>query len=104
MGVIYTTDEMTIEEFEQTILRERVDPPHHSQRFWADQRWIVENMASLLAQYPGQWIAVYKGEVISASRDLAMAEKKSVKIVGDDEVATFFVAAENYVYEQSRGL
>ncbi len=98
MGIVYTTDEMTVAEFEQKISRERVDPPHHSQRFWADQRWIVENMASLLAQYPGQWIAVYKGEVITASGDLATAEEESVRVVDDDEVATFFVAAENYVY------
>jgi len=98
MNIVYTTDEMTVEEFEQKMLREKVEPLRHSQRFRDDQHWIVEHMAALLERYPGQWIAVYDGEVVAASRDLAVAEEEATREAGDDEIATFFVAAENYVY------
>ena len=98
MGIVYTTNEMTIKEFEQKMLREKVAPLRHSRRFWEDQRWIVENMASLLEHYSGQWIAVYGGEVVAASKDLAVTGKESIRKVGDTEIVTFFVAAENYVY------
>jgi hypothetical protein len=99
MGIVYTTNEMTIKEFEQKVLREKVDPLHHSRRFWDDQRWIVENMASLLEHYSGQWIAVYDGKVVASSKDLAVVEEESTRKVGDTEIVTFFVARDTSKYD-----
>ena len=39
--------------------------------FEEDHAWVNENLETLLAQYPDQWIAVKNGQVIASDPDLA---------------------------------
>jgi len=39
--------------------------------FEADHIWISENLETLLAVYPDQWIAVKNGQVLASDPDLA---------------------------------
>jgi hypothetical protein len=39
--------------------------------FEADHAWIHDNLETLLAQYPDQWIGVKNGQVIASDLDLA---------------------------------
>lgn len=39
-------------------------------RYFQDERWIDDHILELTRQYPDQWIAVLKGRVVAAGKNL----------------------------------
>jgi len=99
---IYTTDEMSVEEFTEMVRRHPVRLEPLPARFWEDERWLFEHVAELTEQYPDQWVVVYKKQVIGTGggpRGLAEAMEEARHIVGDGEpLVTFFLESKPYVY------
>lgn len=94
---IYTTDEMTVEEFADMVTG-GAEPAPHSQRFWDDQRWIEDHMAELVEKYAGQWVIVHDKQVIGANPDLGVAKREAAGRVADREVSIFFAADDRHVF------
>jgi hypothetical protein len=51
---IYTTDEMSIEEFTEMMRQHPVKFEPLPARFWEDERWLFEHLAELTEEYPDQ--------------------------------------------------
>ena len=95
---IYTTDEMTVEEFADMVTGE-AKPSPHSRRCWDDQRWIESHIAEVVKKHSGQWVIVYDGQVIGASPDLGIARREAAGRVADREVSIFFAADDRHVFK-----
>jgi hypothetical protein len=99
---IYTTDEMSIEEFTEIVRRHPVKLEPLPARFWEDERWLFEHVAELTEQYPDQWVVVYKKQVIGTGggrRGLTEAMERAGNIVSDGErLVTFLLESKPYVY------
>ena len=99
---IYTTDEMSIEEFTEMVRQHPVKVEPLPARFWEDERWLFEHIAELTEQYPDQWVVVYKKQVIgmgSGPRGLTEAIERAQHIVSDGErLVTYFLESKPYVY------
>jgi hypothetical protein len=99
---IYTTDEMSIEEFTEMVRQHPVRSEPLPARFREDERWLFEHVAELTEQYPDQWIAVYKKQVVgtgSGRRGLTEAMEQAQHVVENGEpLVTFFLESKPYVY------
>jgi len=99
---IYTTDEMSIEEFGEMVRRHPVKLEPLPARFWEDERWLFEHAAELTERYPDQWVVIYNRQVVgrgSGPRGLTEALEKARRVVGDEEpLVTFFLESKPYVY------
>jgi hypothetical protein len=79
-------------------------PPPTPKRWFEDHKWISEHHRELVEQYPDQWVAVFKGEVISAGRVLAEVERTAEAKTGERNVAIDLVEAGIKSYSPWRGL
>jgi hypothetical protein len=99
---IYTTDEMSVEEFTEMVRQHPVKFEPLPARFWEDERWLFEHIAELTEQYPDQWVVVYKKQVIGVAggrRGLTEAKEQAQHIVDDGgPLVTFFLESKPYVY------
>jgi len=99
---IYTTDEMSVEEFTEMVRRHPVKLEPLPARFREDERWLFEHVAELTEQYPDQWIVIYKKQVIGIGggpRGLTEAIEQAQHIVSDGErLVTYFLESKPYVY------
>jgi len=99
---IYTTDEMSIEEFTEMVRQHPVKVEPLPVRFREDEHWLFEHMAELTEQYPDQWVVVYRKQVIGTGggpRGLTEAIEQAKHIVSDGErLVTYFLESKPYVY------
>jgi len=99
---IYTTDEMSIEEFTEMVRQHPVKFEPLPARLWEDEHWLFEHMAELTEQHPDQWVVVYKEQVIGMGgghRGLTEAIEQARHIVKDGErLVSFFLESKPYVY------
>jgi len=61
---IYTTDEMSIEEFSEMVRRHPVKLEPLPARYREDERWLFEHAAELTERYPDQWVVIYNRQVV----------------------------------------
>ena len=99
---IYTTDDMSIEEFTEMVRRQPVEFEPLPARFWEDEHWLFEHIAELTEQYPDQWVVVYKKQVIGMGggpSGLTQAIDQAQHIVSDGErLVTYFLESKPYFY------
>jgi hypothetical protein len=99
---IYTTDEMSIEEFTEMVRRHPVKLEPLLARFWEDDHWLFEHLAELTEQYPDQWVVVYKKQAIGVAggrRGLTEAKEQAQHVVDDGRpLVTFFLESGPYAY------
>jgi len=100
---IYTTGEMSVEEFTEMVRRHPLKFEPLPARFREDEHWLFDNVAELTEKYPDQWVVVYKKQVIGIGggpRGLTEAIEQAQHIVSDGErVVTYFLESKPYVYQ-----
>jgi hypothetical protein len=99
---IYTTDEMSVEEFTEMMRRHPIKLEPLPARFGEDERWLFEHLAELTEEYPDQWVVVYKKQVIGVAdgrRGLTEAKEQAQHVVDDGgPLVTFFLESKLYIY------
>lgn len=96
---IYTTDEMSIEEFTEMVRRHPVKLEPLPARFWEDERWLFDRAAELTGQYPDQWVAIYNQAVVGVGRSWSEANEAARARVGEvGPLVIFFLESKPYVY------
>ncbi len=58
----------------------------------ANCRWIQEEWAQLLRDYPDQWVAVDRGRVLAAGRNLSQVADEAERAGASPDVVHQFVA------------
>lgn len=94
---MYTLNEISVEKFEALLASHPLPLWTPSEQFARDQQWIEERMSEFVQQYPDQWLAVYRQQVVAASPDLGVVQQAANEIE-DYEVTILFVEGRIYVY------
>jgi hypothetical protein len=96
---IYTTDEMSIEEFTEMVRQHPVKFEPLPARFWEDERWLFEHVAELAHLYPEKWVAVYREQVAAVGRSRREARQAAVEKLGDvGPLVVYRLESKPYVY------
>lgn len=99
---IYTTDEMSVEEFTEMVRRHPVKLEPLPARFWEDERWLFEHVAELTRQYPEQWVVIYREQVVAVGRSRREARQAAVEKLGDvGPLVVYRLESKPYVYSSS---
>jgi hypothetical protein len=96
---IYTTDEMSVEEFTEMVRRHPVKLEPLPARFWEDERWLFEHVAELARQYPEQWVVIYRKQVAAVGRSRREARQAAMEKLGDvGPLVVYRLESKPYVY------
>lgn len=77
------------------------EPKGLSREYLEDQKWINDHYTELRRSYPDQWIAVLRGEVVAAGKDLGLVEREGqrrAREVSEDQSVYSFVEAGIRIY------
>lgn len=69
-------------------------PPAIPRRHFEDTDWIAAHLPELRRSYPDQWVAVYRGEVIAAGKDLAEVERVAHERTNERDIAIELVQSD----------
>ncbi|MGA9348588.1 MAG: DUF5678 domain-containing protein [Anaerolineae bacterium] len=96
---IYTTDEVSIEEFTEMVRRHPVRLEPLPARFWEDERWLFEHVTELARQYPEQWVAIYRKRVVGVGRSRREVRQAAAEKLGDvGPLIVYRLESKPYVY------
>jgi hypothetical protein len=96
---IYTTDEMSVEEFTEMVRRHPAKFEPLPERFWEDERWLFKHVAELTRQYPDKWVAIYQKGVVGVGRSRKEAREAAAKRLGDvGPLVIYRLESKPYVY------
>jgi len=96
---IYTTAEMSIQEFTEMVRRHPVKVEPLPARFWEDERWLFEHLADLARLHPEEWVAIYRKQVVAAGRSRREARQAADEILGDvGPLVVYHLESKPYVY------
>jgi hypothetical protein len=68
-----------------------IQPPLPTKQYVDDFEWIQSHLDELGAAYPDEWIAVHKGRVLAADRDLGKVETAAQAQVSATDIAYYYV-------------
>ncbi len=77
------------------------EPKPLSRQYLEDEKWINDHYTDLRRRYPDQWIAVLKGEVVAAGKDLGLVEREGqrrAREVNEEQSVYSFVEAGIRIY------
>ncbi len=96
---IYTTDEMSIEEFTAMVRQHPVEFEPLPARFWEDERWLFEHTAELTRKYPEQWVVIYRKQVVTVGQSRGEARRAATEKLGDvGPLVVYHLESKPYVY------
>jgi hypothetical protein len=75
-------------------------PPPISKQYFEDEKWMSEHSRELQEKYPDQWVAVVKGEVVAAGKNLAEVERLAEERTGEKEFPVRLVEATRKFYSR----
>jgi hypothetical protein len=99
---IYTTDEMSVEEFIEMVRQHPVEFEPLPARLWEDERWLFEHVAELAHLYPEKWVAIYRERVAAVGQSRKEAWEAAAEKLGDvGPLVVYRLESKPYVYPAS---
>jgi len=66
--------------------------------YWKDSDWAYEQIDKLVSEYPNQFVAIHKKQVIGVGRSSTEAREKGKEKVGNIQFPIIFMEIGNRIY------